>query len=257
MSARSEDASLVMAWTEAPWDGDVIGAPALQISQCEVRGPSPGVGMQAFERERDRLGVAFVSCRLPHDRLIESMLLEDHGFRFVEMLYRPEVELGAAMLGDDMAQLSVTLADRRDLPELLDIAGSAFGNERFHMDPRLGAAMGDQRYRNWVSSSLRHPAQRLFTIRAGTTIVALFITEMLGDGLCYWHLTAVAPAAQGGGTGRRVWRAMMEHAAQAGATRVRTSVAARNYRVINLYAQLGFRFSAPLMTFHWVRESVK
>jgi RimJ/RimL family protein N-acetyltransferase len=46
---------------------------------------------------------------------------------------------------------------------------------------------------------------------------------------------------------------MLVQAKRAGAKRVRTSVVARNNRVLNLYARLGFRFSQPKMTFHWVR----
>jgi RimJ/RimL family protein N-acetyltransferase len=38
-----------------------------------------------------------------------------------------------------------------------------------------------------------------------------------------------------------------------GARSIRTTISARNTAVMNLYARLGFRFSAPDMTFHWVR----
>lgn len=257
MRNRIEDASIVLEWSEAPWDGTVIGAPAMQLTHLEVRGPNPGVGMQAFESERDRLAVSLITCRLPHYRLIESMFLEGRDFRFIEMLYRPEVDLCSAALEDDMPPLLVMNARKEDLPTLLDIAGNAFSNERFHMDPRLGSALGNQRYRNWVASSQTDPDQQLIAVRDGERVVAMFIIEMLSERICYWHLTAVAPAVQGQGYGQRVWRAMMRHALQFGATHVRTSVAARNYRVINLYGQLGFRFSAPAMTFHWLRKPDK
>jgi hypothetical protein len=46
---------------------------------------------------------------------------------------------------------------------------------------------------------------------------------------------------------------MLAHAREGGAARVRTSVVARNDRVLNLYGQLRFRLSAPSMTFHWLR----
>ncbi len=257
MPNRIEDASIVLEWAEAPWDGAVIGAPALHLTQLEVRGPNPDVGMRVFESERDRLAVSLVTCRLPHERLIESMFLEGRDFRFIEMLYRPEVDLRSTVLEEEMPPLSVENARKEDLPTLLDIAGSAFSNERFHMDPRLGAELGNQRYRNWVASSQTDSDQQLIAVRDGERIVAMFIIEMLSQRICYWHLTAVAPAVQGQGYGRRVWLAMMRHAAQAGAIHVNTSVAARNYRVINLYAHLGFRFSSPAMTFHWLQEPVE
>ena len=65
-------------------------------------------------------------------------------------------------------------------------------------------------------------------------------------------INAVAPGAQGQGYGWRAWQAMLAQAHLEGAERVRTAIVARNHRVLNLYARLGFRFPAPLMTFHWV-----
>ena len=84
------------------------------------------------------------------------------------------------------------------------------------------------------------------TLRSGRVIM---------DGTCYWHLNAVATELQGKGYGRRAWSAMLQHAQANGARRVRTSIVARNHRVLNLYARLGFRFPPPLMTLHWVRSA--
>lgn len=40
-------------------------------------------------------------------------------------------------------------------------------------------------------------------------VVDLFVTEMLGEDCCYWHLTAISPAFQGIGYGKWVWREML------------------------------------------------
>jgi len=246
--------SLLLTWSEAPWDSAVLGAPVLQITDIEFRGVQAAGDFASFEATRDALGACMVSCRLAHDRLRESMLLEDHGFRFIEMAYLPELQqLGKRALPDD--SLRVMAATARDLPEVLEIAGVAFRNERFHVDPRLDPQLGDLRYCNWVKSTLDHPSQQLTLVKDGERLVAFFVTEMLVDGTCYWHLNAVAPDAQGQGYGRRAWIAMLRQAREAGAGRVRTSIVARNYRVLNLYARLGFSFPAPLMTFHWVRPA--
>ncbi|MDD5330407.1 MAG: GNAT family N-acetyltransferase [Sulfuricella sp.] len=253
-AGRLDTAGLFLEWAEAPWDTDLFGFPVLQIDRLEVRGPAANEDMAAFERARDDSGCGFVSCRLDHGRLRESMLLEGRGFRFIEMLYQPELDL-QAVAGPDETGLAVVPADDENLPAVLDIAGSAFRNERFHMDARLESGLGDQRYRNWVVGSLSHPTQRLHVICDARRPVGFFVTEHLPDGTCYWHLNAIAPAAQGKGYGRRAWLTMLHRAREEGARRVRTSIVARNHRVLNLYARLGFRFSQPLMTFHWVRGS--
>lgn len=243
--------NLLMAWSEAPWDSVILGGPVLQVGHIELRGAEAAADFAAFEATRDAMGACLVSCRLPHDRMHESMFLESREFRFIEMAYLPELDDLPARDFPETG-LAVAAATAEDLPAALEIADHAFRNERFHMDPRLGPALGDLRYRNWVKSSLDHPSQRLYLLRDDARPVAFFVIEMLEDGTCYWHLNAVTPEAQGQGYGRRAWFAMLRLARERGAARVRTCIVARNYRVLNLYARLGFRFPAPVMTFHWI-----
>lgn len=243
-----------MTWLQPPWDEIACSFPVFQIVTMQVLGPDAFYDIEQFECERDMHGVGLVSCRLPHDSLKESMLLEDRGFRFIEMVFTPELDLAGFKAGKEADLLTVCRATAADMARLLDVARQAFQNERFKMDPRLDPAISDQRFCNWVSSSLHHPTQELYTVKDGARIVAFFVTENLSDGTCYWHLNAVAPDAQGQGFGRRVWLSMLDQALRAGAKRVRSSIAARNHRVLNLYARLGFSFSPPSMTFHWVRQ---
>jgi len=249
--------ALRMSWSRAPWDEAVCAYPVLQITQMQVLAGDAAQDMTAFERSRDEIGAGLVSCRLPHDGLRESMLLEDHGFRFIEMMYQPEIALSGVALDGKQDQLSVSRATDDDMQLLLEVAGTAFRNERFWMDPRIAPGVSDRRYQNWVASSHRHASQELHVVRASGQTIAFFVLELLPGGICYWHLTALAPGAQGKGYGRRVWTTMLAHAAGRGARRVRTCIAARNVRVLNLYARLGFHFLPPTMTFHWVRADAR
>lgn len=247
--------SLHMTWSRAPWDEAVCGYPVLQVTQLRVLGADATRDMLIFERARDEIGAGLVSCRLPHDSLRESMLLEDFGFRFIEMMYPPEISLSGLAVDVQETGLSVSLAADDDMPFLLEVARTAFRNERFWMDPRIAPGVSDKRYQNWVASSRQHASQELHVVRESGKMIGFFVLEMMPDGTCYWHLTALAPDAQGKGYGRRVWTTMLEHAASRGARRVRTSIAARNVRVLSLYARLGFQFAPPMMTFHWVEDS--
>lgn len=248
-----ENASLKMTWAEAAWDSVLFGYPVLQISSIDVCGPDAADAIVQFELARNVCACKLVSCRLPHDRLVESMLLESIGFRFIEMTYHPALD-GLQNGGEFNGHgLTVARAEPEDLPTVIVIAGAAFRNERFHVDPRLPSKLGDQRYQNWARSALNHATQRLYVVRDGTLVIAFFVTENLADGTCYWHLNAVAPEVQGKGYGKRAWLGMVEHAKSEGAKRVQTSIVARNHRVLNLYARLGFKFSPPWMTFHWVQ----
>ena len=248
-----DNASLQMTWAEAPWDSLIFGYPVLQIISIDVLGPGAANAILQFENARNACGSKLVSCRMPHDRLGEAMLLESIGFRFIEMSYLPELDSLQTCDGFNGDGLTVARAKPADMPTVMAIAGGAFRNERFHIDPRLPSKFGDQRYQNWACSAVNHATQRLYVVRDGATVIAFFVTENLEGGACYWHLNAVAPEVQGRGYGKRAWQAMLGHAQSEGAERVQTSIVARNHRVLNLYAQLGFKFSPPLMTFHWVQ----
>lgn len=254
MSETIETPSLRLDWIRAPWDEAVCPFPVLQIERIEARGPRAREDMSTFEATRARLGAGLVSCRLPHDKMAESMLLEACGFRFIEMLYAPELELCGVDSADEREELTIAHATEKDVPTLLGIAGKAFQNERFKMDSRLDPGISDRRFQNWVATTPDHPTQQLYVIADRGRVIAFFIIELRTDGTCYWHLNAVAPDAQGQGYGRRVWSAMLRHAKRSGAQRVRTSVVARNTAVLSLYARLGFTLPAPAMTFHWVQE---
>lgn len=245
--------SLSVEWEEIPYDTKVMGYPVIHIKRMIVHGSSAVRDFVPFESDRDKIGCGLVSCRLPHDCLRESMFLEDQGFRFVEMLYQPELVNLQSYSGFNCSHLTVTLASADDIPAIVDIACQAFTNERFHIDPRLSSHLGSQRYCNWVRSSFIHNSQQLYVVREKSLLVAFFVIEKLDDGTCYWHLNAVSPVLQGQGYGRRAWLAMLELALTEGMSKIRTCIVARNYRVLNLYASLGFRFSSPMMTFHWVR----
>lgn len=244
--------SLVLRWSEAPWDEAVLGYPVVQIEHIELLGEPvyARAEFRDFERRIAARGVGMVSCRLPHDRLRESMLLEDAQFRFVEMAYRPERKL---TVDDAWAHdLTVRRARTEDLITVRQIASTAFRNERFYVDPRLSPEISDRRYGNWAGSSFEHPRQELYVLSEADNLISFFVIERQESGVCYWHLNAVAAVFHGHGYGQRCWQAMLQWAREQGCTSVASSIVARNYRVLNLYAKLGFRFTAPNMTFHWI-----
>ena len=252
-SCRIETSALQLEYALVPWDTEVLGAPVGQITEIACTDPqSAAVDFGRFEHWRDELGVRLVSCRLMHDRLTESMLLEQRGFRFIEMVYRPQLTaVREAMFPED--ELEISPATDGDLPSIEEIAGSAFKTDRFHLDPLVDPGFADRRYRHWVRTSLQHPSQRLLKISNAGSIVAFFIVERLPDGRCYWHLTAIAPLMQRKGLGKRIWRAMIMHHGHEGIDRIETTISAHNVAAVNLYAGLGCRFQPPAMTFHWYR----
>lgn len=255
MGAMSIDVpALQLSWSETPWDSALFGFPVWHIDRMRCGSPRAAAAsaFAHFEAQRAAAGCRFASSRIGADLVEESLLLQQRGFCLIETLYNPEIDLSGACESATAVQLlEAHRAAGDEVPALAAIAGAAFGHERFHVDPRVPRGLGDQRYRNWVQSVPGHSSQRLFALRDGSRTVAFFVTELLPDGTCFWHLNAVEPALQGRGYGPRAWATMIHVARNEGALRVRSAIVARNVRVLNLYARLGFRFLPPLCTYHW------
>lgn len=239
---------------EASWDTEVFDYPVAQIQTFDVFDLDGAASDYThFEGWLDAGHVQIVSCRLAQERLKESMFLESRDFRFIEMVLHPRLD---QLQGRRFPHFNLQIepATEADLPELQNIAEQAFTLERYHIDPRLDPRLGDRRYGRWVFTSLHHPVQRVLKVMDGTHLVGLFIVEVRADHSVYWHLTAIAPQCQRRGYGRMAWCAMLRRHQSEGCDYLTTTISARNTAVLNLYAQLNFRFMLPEMTFHWVRE---
>jgi len=244
--------TLLLSCRKVPWDTDVLQAPVGEIHSFLVR--ESVIVQEMFKPFIDWVhaeGMALISCRLPHDKLRESALLESNGFRFIEMVLHPVVQ-DINQLDVSGHGLDISVVNDEELHAVAEIAGSAFSYERFHVDPYLGQSISDIRYRRWVENSSSYSNQVLLKATEGKKLVGFFLVEYKVDTV-YWHLTAVAPEFHGLGYGYRVWKAMIDHHHQFGARNIATTISARNTPVLNLYSKLGFRFAPPEMTFHWNR----
>ena len=248
-----EESGLLLEASLVTWDTEIFHYPVAQIERIQVLDPAQSKqDYAAFESWRDASLCELISCRLGHDRLRESMLLEEKGFRFIEMVLHPRIENLDRLNIPDQG-LNIAPAAESDIPALRNIAESAFTTDRFHIDPRIDPRCGDVRYGRWVANTLGHPRQQLLKILDDETLIAFFIIEAKEDGSVYWHLTVVSPEFQGRGYGRRTWLAMLRRHNEKGHNAVSTTISARNISALNLYSSLSFRFSPPDMTFHWTK----
>jgi len=242
--------SLLLEARRVPWDSELLGYPVGEICSLELRGGGePHCEFESFKSWAKAEGYGLLSCRLPHQKLFESELLEWNDFRFIEMVLHPEfVSLQSAHIESD--DILISRAADLDIPLIGEIAASAFGHERFHVDPYLNPKIGNLRYRRWVESSAGSRVQLLLKATLNGDVIGFFLVEYI-DRQVYWHLTAIAPELKGHGLGVRVWNAMMSQHQKDGMHSILTTISARNVPVLNLYSKLNFRFRPPEMTFHW------
>lgn len=248
------DPGLSLQVSLVPWDTRALGFPVAQVDAMELgEHDDPVPTIARLTSWLDDNGVRLVSCRLDSLRLRESMLLEQLGFRFIEMVYSPVLSPLPADVATD-EEIVIGPAREVERSTLESMASSVFTTGRHVIDWRLDPDAGHVRYRNWLEGALADDRQDVLCASIGDATVGFFIVESQPDGAIYWHLTAIAAEWQGQGVGKRVGRAMIARHRAAGARRIMTTVSAHNTAVLNLYTRLGFRFTAPRATFHWLRR---
>jgi len=244
--------ALTLEYHLVPWDTEIIGKPVAQIRELRVQDPVAAArDYETFIGWRERHGVQLCSCRVPADRLVDSMFLEAQGFRFVELNYLPRLtELQSRQFAE--TNIVIAPAEQADREQLADMAAQVLRIGRFHQDPRIDPALGDKRYRTWMTNAFSRPQQQTLKCLLDGAIVAFFVVEQPAADHCFWSLVGLAPGLQGQGLGKRVWNAMLQHHRNAGVQIVSTSISSLNVVVLNLYVSLGFRFPAPSMTLQWL-----
>lgn len=243
--------SLSLDYFLVPWDTEILAQPVAEIKHIEVRDPEEaGIDYLAFIHWCEKHDISLCSCRLAHDRLVESMFLESQGFRFIELAYHPRLDNLQAMEFTEDTMI-IEQAQDQDRETLAEMAATIFHHGRFHQDPRLGATVGNRRYRTWLLNSFEHPNQEVFKCLLDGEIIAFFVVEYPEQGHCHWSLVGLAPGLQGRGLGKRAWRAMLAWHKENGFNTISTSISSHNSIVFNLNLSLGFQFSEPQITLHW------
>jgi RimJ/RimL family protein N-acetyltransferase len=238
------------------WDANVFGFSVAQIDYVRLKNSIDSlIELDDFWSWVDRNSINLISCRLNHSNLSETIFLEDNNFKFIEMVLHPTFKdiQNFEVINDD--SLIIKAANEEDLHEISDIAESVFNVERFHADPRVPSKLANIRYKNWVVNSARSSNQKLLKITQYNNIIGFFLVESLGMTSVYWHLTAISHKYQAKGFGLKVWRAMINYHKIQGFNQIKTTISARNTRVLNLYAKLGCSFTEPEMTFHWLKNN--
>lgn len=254
ISDRVSIAGTSIEYGLVPWDSEIFGFPVAEIRNIEIAAQAePSTAFETFRTWCDDHRVRFVTCRLDHRNLRESMFLEQMGFCFIEMVFSPRL-VNLHEVAFPPSGVSWVAAGIADLPEIEGIAGTAFGTGRYLLDWRLEPELSHRRYQTWVRNSFSDSRHSVLKGCVNGEIAGFFIVERKADDRFYWHLTAVAPAWQGKGVGKRLWQAMIMEHKHAGGRQIETTVSAHNPPVLNLYARLGFELRLPKTTFHWIRR---
>ncbi len=235
-----------------PWDAELLGHPVgvvLGLEGVETAGaeaPALPALLERYEAWCAAEGIRFSSLRLPAEAHGAIAAVQVAGFRYVEQVLHPTLELTASAPPDDER---VRPARRDELETLREIARRSFSGQRLHADPAVPDRLANDRYAAWVERSGSDPEDAFLVVTDEGRARGFWLYRADGEAV-HLALTAIEPEAQGRGLGRLLWTAGTRLLASRGVRRLTTTVSAGNVRVLNLYARLGWRFGHPEVTFH-------
>jgi ribosomal protein S18 acetylase RimI-like enzyme len=194
---------------------------------------------------------AMISSRLDSNKKAEIDLLQEVGFRFVELSLHPELT-GLQTQVVPSENLEIVTGSRINLNYLTKIAESSFLISRFHRDPLVPAGFANQRFVNWVKEAAKSDRKTILQIQDPEgAILGFFVTRRDDSTHSYWELTALDSKYQGKSLGRAAWNTVLKHEHQLGVDTVRTTISAENLQVVGMYPRLGFKFSGSSVVLHY------
>jgi ribosomal protein S18 acetylase RimI-like enzyme len=188
---------------------------------------------------------SFVYARLQCDRTVESILLQDAGFRVVDVNLTLVKKISASF----PAALEIREAVPEDEEAVAGIAGSAYHFSRFHLDPAFQKTDADTLKREWVRNFFRGKrGDKLFVaLREGRP--AGFLLALKQSQACVIDLIAVSQDFQRSGIGTALIAAC--ECAFPGAAEISAGTQAANIASMRLYERLGFRLRNSQFILHW------
>ena len=221
---------------------DVLGVPALRLS-----GDREGIAAD------DLPSGAFVWTKVPTETSERVERLLRFGFRLitteVQLAHRSGGAVRPSSLGGS-SRISVRSAQPADERSVCDIAATAFTEDRFHRDPKVGADAAKRIKRAWVENFFKgQRGDRMHLAEGSDGSVAGFAQLLDLPDATVIDLIAVAPSAQGKGMGRALTEAVLDDSLE-GSREVRVGTQLTNTRSLQLYTQLGFSIVSSSHVLH-------
>jgi hypothetical protein len=221
-------------------DSRVFGRNVLAILDFD-----PAANFSACEREYiDEFDPAYVSSKVPLDRVSDIHALERSGFNFIECQIRAAMKLRKPY---DVSQFPYDfdqVTREEDLQHVLQIAGSTFLHDRFRVDPSVASQISGARYREYVRKSFHSPDEAVYCLRerASGRVVAFKTHRYVGSTEVLFLLGGVHPELKNAGLGLISEYFEFNTLIGKGIRRGITHISASNHSIFNLeIGRVGFR----------------
>ena len=245
---------------KVPWDAAIFGFPVAlyRVGTERLNAAARNEFLKSFALWAAQNQISLCACTIPvnDSHSFWKCYLGEAGFHIVDFSVQATLNgLKTARLPDARTELRLARLDDRDAIEA--VAAQSFRNGRYHADPLFPHELAEKRFVNWIRNALAEEG----------SVDRVYVMGEPGDVQGFYHVTvenevsdlrlaAVTPALRGTLLGFELYVSVLHLLKGLGVRRVVTSISAANTAVMNVYAMLGFSFSAPEMIFHWHGEAL-
>jgi ribosomal protein S18 acetylase RimI-like enzyme len=224
-----------------------IDSEVLSGTVLELAGVAETVEPDAFaELERQYVATyqpLYVGCKVPLSEISTIHMLEEHGFRFVEVQFQTTYKIRERY---DLSQhpYEYRPAEEADLAALEQLVAETFNHDRYSVDPDLPEGAGGKRYARYVAKSVRAADEFAFKlVNTQTSEIVGFHTYAYSGGTqARFYLAGVRRAYRGSGLGLTLNQYAINEMHDRGIRKITTHQSAANHAIINLeVGYFGFR----------------
>ncbi|HEY4087012.1 MAG TPA: GNAT family N-acetyltransferase [Bryobacteraceae bacterium] len=250
-------------WTELAWDSEQFGFPAARLDLLVAS----GARSEAAVVKRDLVSEAVLACsnrgichiaaRVDAADLTSIEALRRNNFDLIDGIQTFSLQIPAATkFNTESLPFNLRLYRESDLPQVRELARTAYIHDRFHADSALDTETADRVNETWVvNSCLGHIADAVIIASAGDRVLGYVTcridkeaTRVLGIGCGEIGMVATAATARKSGVASAATLAALEWFSLQGVSFVEVGTQLRNIAAARLYERCGFRLAAANLT---------
>lgn len=232
---------------DTPWNSRVIGGNTLEIKYLNYTGESGFELLDDFCRIKREEGYKLLAARIPGTSMELKRAYLESGFRIVEhTLDVTSTKLDIERLEAFAKRFPVDLDYFRpeDITQIQEIAGSVFRYGRFFEDPFIEFKTAQERNRLWIQNLIEQGAK--IAISRKENVVIGFIAYLVENQKVNLVLGGVRSEYRlfSYSFWSKVLLTLKSY------SEIWGLLSSNNINTINLYVNLGFRFTNPQFGFH-------
>lgn len=218
----------------------------------ELRGVTADMDFRSFEEEYARISTPwYACCKVPAHDIPAVHMLEENGFRFMELQLRLSFRVKPLFEKNPFPQyVFEEVTDTAILDRVIEIATGTFTDDRISNDPLLGPAFAKRRYAAYLERSFTEPNQRLYAMINSTDgdIVGFKSHLYLPGNEVQLLLGGLRNDCKNSGLAPLLEHFEFCELAKNGIKRGQTAVSGRNMPIINLeIAGFGFKVKESMV----------